>query len=252
MIEQFKLSIINRASWLLGNRAVENEHFVPKRGLDVQAYIAAGDRTGAHHLIRYAWALDVLGQHSLTAPILDVACGAGYGSYMLANALPDVQIVGADYDAAAVRYAQAHYRLPNLKFQHGDVLRWSATLGDDRYGAVVSFDTLEHCPHREIMLEHLVEHLADDGLLLLSTPCGHEENQLRPRWPHHKIEYAAASLYDLLRRYFHNVQRPEEPDFPGLGNFDLFTGTAVSYYLRLNPVLCSEPIRVVNPYKDSR
>ncbi|MFZ1768643.1 MAG: class I SAM-dependent methyltransferase [Caldilinea sp.] len=249
MIEQIKLWAINTATRFFGNRSVINEHFVPKRGLDIHAYIKAKDATGAHHLVRYLWAQKVLETHILKGPILDIACGAGYGAFLLAQAFPSVHVVGADYDQTAIRYATKHYRLPNLEFRFGDVLHWQESVGATQFFSVVSFDTIEHCRHRELMLENLVDHLMDDGLLLLSTPSGHSKNLLRPRWPHHMIEYSAASLYDLLSRYFQQVERSDEPGFPQRQIFDIFRNSGIAYHLWLNPVLCSAPIRVSNPYK---
>jgi 2-polyprenyl-3-methyl-5-hydroxy-6-metoxy-1,4-benzoquinol methylase len=228
---------------------VENEHFVPAFGLDARTYIAAGDTAGAHHLIRYQWACDVLTRDRPQGAVLDIACGAGYGNFLLAQALPECPVIGADYDDSAIRHAREHDHLPNLKFQHGDVLRWIETLTDRAFAAIVSFDTLEHCPHREIMLENLARHLTDDGRLLFSTPSAWDENRLHPEWTHHKIEYAAASLYDFLARYFREIRRPEESDFPGHMVFDVFEGAPVPYCLRLNPVWCRSPIRVDNPYR---
>lgn len=249
MIDSIKLWAINVATRVFGNSSVINEHFVPKRGLDLSAYIEANDATGAHHLVRYLWATKILEGETPAGPILDVACGAGYGTFLLAQAFPAVRIVGADYDRSAIQYAQQHYQLPNLEFRFGDVLQWEKSIGATQFYSIVSFDTLEHCRHRELMLENVVNHLTDDGLLLLSTPSGHRENVLRPRWPHHMIEYAAPSLYDFLRRYFQGVHRSDEANFPHREVFDVFQNTQISYQLRLNPVLCRAPIRVTNPYK---
>ena len=65
------------------------EFFVPRRGLDLAPYIAHRDVQGIHHLSRYHWATRVLEE---VAPrrVLDVACGAGYGSFLLADTLPGV------------------------------------------------------------------------------------------------------------------------------------------------------------------
>lgn len=229
----------------------EAEHFVPPAGLDVKTYIDKGDIDGAHHLIRYLWATRILAPLHRDGSVLDIACGAGYGSYLLAQALPQAQVVGADYDPQAIHFAQAHYRLPNLEYRRGDVHQWSATLGDTVYTTIVSFDTLEHCPHREIMLESLVDHLSSDGRLLFSTPSGDPETNFNPKWNAHKIEYNAASLYDFLSRYFRTIRRPEESDFPGREVFDAFKGSSLTYCLRLNPVLCTDPIKINNPYKSA-
>lgn len=244
------MKLYNAALRLVGNRMVVNEHFVPMLGTDLQPYLEKGDQTGVHHLVRYQWACAVLADRP-PARILDVACGSGYGSAMLAETLPGATVLGVDYDPAAVRYGDQHYASERVHFKQGDIHRWGETIGDEMFDCVVSFDTLEHSRHREIFLENLVNHLTPDGRLLLSTPSGHDANLLKPRWLHHAIEYSSASLYDFLHRYFAVVRRPEESDYPHREVFDQLQGSAVSYNLRMNPVLCEQPIRFDNPYRSS-
>lgn len=248
MESSLRVRAYNLATRLVGNRMVVNEHFVPALGLELAPYLERGDVTAVHHLIRYQWAAAVLAQQP-PATLLDVACGSGYGSALLAAQLPDTRILGADYDPTAVRYANAHHASSRVRFVQGDVHRWRESIGSQRFDCVVSFDTLEHSKHREIFLENLVNHLTPDGRLLFSTPCGSDENDLKPRWLHHAIEYSSASLYDFLRRYFHVVRRPEEADFPQRAVFDQLRGSQVSYLLQMNPVLCAEPIQFANPYR---
>lgn len=229
--------------------AIVDEHFVPRLGLDAGAYIAAGDVTGAHHLLRYTWAVQVVGDLPNIDSILDVASGAGYGSFMLARAFPAASVTGVDYDPNAVDYARQHYRAPNLTFRVGDLARWDETIGTATFDCITSFDTLEHCPHRELVLENVTRHLHSAGTLLFSTPSGAAENALRPAWEHHRIEYSTASLYDFLRRYFATIVRPDGPDFPRRDLFAQVEGSAVAYLLRLNPVVCQGPIVPDNPYR---
>jgi SAM-dependent methyltransferase len=231
------------------NGMIVNEHFVPKLGLDLEPYLAKGDRTAVHHLARYRWAIKIIADMAPPKQILDGACGSGYGSYLLARAFPQAQIIGADYDKSAIDYARKQYSSTNLRFIHGDVLWWEQTIGQTTFDCIVSFDTLEHCKHREIMLENLVEHLHPEGRLLLSAPSGWATNNLSPRWHHHAIEYSPASLYDFLSRYFRSIRRPEEPDFPHRAVFEHMQQAGIDYSLCLNPVICSQPIQVVNPYK---
>ena len=227
---------------------VKDEHFVPEMGLEIGPYLERADVTAVHHLIRYLWALECLANLGEPRAVLDVACGSGYGAYAIARRFPGARVVGVDYDAAAVAAAAGAHDLPNLEFRHGDVMRWDATIGPESFQCVVTFDTIEHVPHREIMLQNVVEHLEADGVVLLSTPCGRDEDNLTPEWAAHRIEYSARSLFDFLSRYFQTVCRPEGGDLPHLEVFDRLRGTGVNYWLKLNPVLCRGPVRVANPY----
>src|SRR4051812_7358615 len=47
--------------------------------------------------------------------VLDIACGVGYGSQLLGRGGAE-QVVGVDLSPDAIRYAQAHYLMPNIQF----------------------------------------------------------------------------------------------------------------------------------------
>jgi 2-polyprenyl-3-methyl-5-hydroxy-6-metoxy-1,4-benzoquinol methylase len=251
MLIRLEKTLVNKISRFIGNPMVINEHFVPMLGTELDPYIKARNKTAVHHLLRYQWARCVLDDIAPKRALLDIACGSGYGSYMLAQAFPDCRVVGADYDRAAIQHAQKNYVLPNLAYTFGDTNTWVETIGDSVFDCVVSFDTLEHVDHRDIMMENLVAHLSPSGCLLLSTPCGRDANNVSPRWVHHRLEYSAASLYDFLRRYFETIVRPDGPDFPHSEVFDQIEGTGITYELKLNPVVCLNPITVQNPYRSS-
>jgi SAM-dependent methyltransferase len=236
-----------RREHVLGNEVVD-EHFVPQPGLTLADYARRGDLIGAHHLVRYLWAAEYL-RRLQPRRVLDLGCGSGYGSSLLAGVLPGSSVRGADHDAKAIGEARRAYGGSGASFDVGDPLEWDATIGGASFDVVVCFDVLEHVEHREVLLEALVRHLDDDGLLLLSTPCCRATNDLKPGWRFHRIEYAAASLYDLLRRYFGDVLGSDRDDFP---NKDVFAGLhamGVEYALLMNPVICRGPIRVENPYR---
>jgi 2-polyprenyl-3-methyl-5-hydroxy-6-metoxy-1,4-benzoquinol methylase len=237
------------ASAAFSGGAVVDEHFQPTSGVDIEAYLASGDLTAIHHITRYRWAREVLQDLPSATSVLDLGCGSGYGTFLLAQSQPRSNFLGIDYDPQAVAAAQKSYSLPNLAFRTGDPTDWRATIGGVVFEVVTCFDVLEHVQHRELMLENLVHHLRPDGWVLLSTPCGHASNVLRPEWEHHRIEYSAASLYDLLRRYFAVVRRPEDPLFPARAVFEELHSRGVDYLLHLNPVLMSAPIRIDNPYR---
>lgn len=227
---------------------VVDEHFVPARNTGLRDAIRAGDENAVHHLIRYEWAVRTLAA-TKSNNVLDLATGSGYGAHELANRLPGTKVVGADYDRGAVEEARSRYVLPNLEYRAGDATRWDETIGPEMFDVIVSFDMIEHVIHREIMMESLVRHLSPGGRLLLSTPCGANEPVLKPDWIHHRIEYSAASLYDFLRRYFAVVIRPEDAAFSSRDVFDLLAEGPVTYLLKMNPVICREPILVENPYR---
>jgi len=89
------------------------------------------------HVARYRWAAKQLPANSC---VLDVACGIGYGSKILADAGHQVDAV--DRDAEAIAYAKRHYRGKRIRYECADL---AALQKDEKTcDAVVCFETIEH------------------------------------------------------------------------------------------------------------
>lgn len=116
--------------------------------------------------------------------VLDIACGKGYGSALLAETA--AAIVGIDSDEASVRDARQAYSRHNIEFLHGDAA--AIPLGDATIDVVVSFDTVEH---RLMMLE-IKRVLAPGGVLILSSPDRQGHSQ----------DLRKAEMQALLAEYF--------------------------------------------------
>lgn len=222
------------------------EYFVPTLGLELEPYLARRDIQGIHHLARYHWAAQVLASLS-PRRVLDVACGAGYGSFMIAEKISGVLVKGVDYDERAIEYARKEYARSGVSFERGNLVTWRSEEGPGeplgRFDVILSFDTIEHLLHREIALLRIAENLEDGGFLLMSTPLD-VENKLNPGWEHHKIEYSFADLRKLLSRFFRTVLVPEDGNLPGFDFWQQVVNVDEQLYLtQTNPVFCSDPIR---------
>lgn len=73
--------------------------------------------------------------------VLDVACGCGYGSYVLCLKNNNVRVTGADISEEAIQYAKMHWRHHRNKF-----LRWdlNSVAPKQKYDWLVCFETIEH------------------------------------------------------------------------------------------------------------
>lgn len=151
-----------------------------------------GELVHAEHLARYRFAASLVEDRR----VLDVACGEGYGTAMLAGA-GATSAIGVDLDDASVEHAKARY---GLDFQSADVTR--LPFEDESFDLVVSFETIEHVKDPEAMLAELRRVLTPSGLLVISTPNNDEyliDNEF------HVHEYESAEFTELLRRHFDAV-----------------------------------------------
>lgn len=67
--------------------------------------------------------------------VLDIACGVGYGSWLLWK--KGLQVTGVDISREAIEYAERHYKGPTYLCQKAEDTK-------GRWDAIVTFETLEH------------------------------------------------------------------------------------------------------------
>ncbi len=113
------------------------------------------------HLAVYEWiAARVTGRR-----VIDMACGEGYGSDLLARTAASV--VGLEANPQAYEHARLRYRAPNLCFERGVVEGYGES---NAYDAIVFLQTIEHVHDPGAVLEHFRSILAPGGVAYVSTP----------------------------------------------------------------------------------
>jgi 2-polyprenyl-3-methyl-5-hydroxy-6-metoxy-1,4-benzoquinol methylase len=113
------------------------------------------------HLAVYEW----IGARVAGARVIDMACGEGYGSHVLAHFAGTV--IGLDANPEAHDHARLRYPASNLRFERGLV----ETFGDEHaFDAVVFLQTIEHVHDPTAVLEHFRGLLAPGGTAYISTP----------------------------------------------------------------------------------
>ncbi|TAN03670.1 MAG: glycosyltransferase [Rhodanobacteraceae bacterium] len=152
------------------------------------------------HLHRYAWCACL----AKGKDVLDIACGEGYGSAMLAARARSV--IGMDVDAATIEHARKVYQgIAGLQFELGDAAR--LTLADDSIDMVVSFETIEHHDRHREMIAEIRRVLRPDGLLVLSSPNRDVYSKLSGQHNEfHVKELDFAELDAVLREQFDDIE----------------------------------------------
>jgi SAM-dependent methyltransferase len=130
--------------------------------------------------------------------VLDVACGVGYGSYLLATDGCAASVLGLDISDAVVAHASTHYRTANLRFEVRDGEDILA-LGRGRFDLVVSMGTLEHIRNPDAFAAAVNHVLTDGGIWLVTmlNPSAHEGMD-----PYHSQEWEVGEFHEFLKRHF--------------------------------------------------
>jgi len=164
------------------------ERLVPDR-LDPEDL--AGSQTLALHVERYAFAAE----HARAGRLLDLACGVGYGTRLVADRRGDIsEALGVDLAEGAVAHARECYAGGRVDYRSGDGMAFEDEHGFD---TVVSLETVEHVPDPRALLGRLVSLLRPGGVLVSSVPTTPSVDLN----PHHLHDFTAASFRAMGAAY---------------------------------------------------
>ena len=150
------------------------------------------------HLVVYKWiAAQVAGQR-----VVDMACGEGYGSDVLARTAASV--VGVDANPDAHAHASAKYGGERVRFE-----RTLIDTFDEPCDAVVFLQTIEHVTNPGEILEHFRSIAGENGVAFVSTPnvlTLAPEGAERSGNPWHVHEYRASEFRELCAAHYGSVE----------------------------------------------
>jgi SAM-dependent methyltransferase len=150
------------------------------------------------HVAVYRWIADrCAGLH-----VVDMACGEGYGTDLLARRAASV--TGVDANPHAHEHARLKYTRPGVRFVRDLVETY-----EEPCDAVVFLQTIEHVQRPKEVLDHFREMLGPGGAAYVSTPNvltlappGAE----RSGNPWHVREYRASEFRQLCEASFGSVE----------------------------------------------
>jgi GT2 family glycosyltransferase/SAM-dependent methyltransferase len=151
------------------------------------------------HFHRYLWAARIVSGRR----VLDLGSGEGFGAAILADTA--THVVGIDVDERTIEHSRLNYGAADIEFHQGTALDLSV-FADGSFGAVVAFEIIEHVREQEQVLAEVARVLADDGILVISTPdrrlyseASHQHN------PFHQRELGLEEFRELLGVRFPHV-----------------------------------------------
>ncbi|MFV8368168.1 class I SAM-dependent methyltransferase [Flavobacterium sp. LB2R40] len=156
-------------------------------------------RDAIEHLHRYS----IVNKYISNKIVLDIACGEGYGSNLMA--LTAKRVYGVYIDKEVINVATNKYTKNNLSYQVGSVTE--IPFEDNSIDVIVSFETLEHHDkHQEMMIE-IKRVLKKEGLLFLSTPDKlYYTDKANFKNEFHVKELYKVDFLKLVNQYFSQTQ----------------------------------------------
>lgn len=146
------------------------------------------------HIDRYKLAINyVAGKR-----VLDIACGSGYGSYLLATEGNADEVLAGDISEDSIRYGNHRYPHPKITRIIADGEKFSKL---EYFDVIVSFETVEHLRNPELLLKNVDQSLTDKGQFLISTPIAPKTTKKCAN-PYHVIEWSFQDFQELLSKYF--------------------------------------------------
>jgi SAM-dependent methyltransferase len=162
-----------------------------KERLDPEDLRDDGGLLASTHLHRYELAAALAG----ATRVLDLCCGVGYGSRVMAAAGATVH--GVDVSAEAIRTAEREGG-ERVTFEPADALEALRRTGAGTYDAIVCFEGMEHVPDPEAVADELARLAQGGAKLVLSFPNsrGFEE-----RNRYHVTDFGWEETKALIERF---------------------------------------------------
>lgn len=150
------------------------------------------DGIADNHVLRYRFAVDCLknirtGRGKPT--VLDVGCGCGYGSDILADA--GFKVIGIDIDEQTIAFAKEHYTENSAEFRCRSAMAGRLPKAD----AIVAFEVLEHVRDAKKLLQHMAR---SASVLIGSVPNEAVLPHDKANNPYHHRHFTAGEIGELL------------------------------------------------------
>ncbi len=116
------------------------------------------------HLINSS--LNHIKNKQIIQTILDVGCGEGTNTALIADIFPNASVMGIDFSLAGIQCAKEHYKSKNLLFKH-DLNSEALNL---KYDLITCFEVIEHVDDWQRFLKMIAS--AANKYVLISTPTG--------------------------------------------------------------------------------
>ena len=153
-------------------------------------------KTLYNHLGRYYYAMKKL-NITKDDEVLDIACGRGYGAYLLSQHAKTV--FGSDINAEYLKFAEANFQTKNIIYLYPE--NGKATI-PSTVNKIVCIETIEHMKENDIIefLDTLTNACGPNAQLFMTFPVG--KNMPSEYNPYHKCEPSVEFIRNIMKKSF--------------------------------------------------
>lgn len=136
--------------------------------------------------------------------VVDIACGTGYGSFLLSNVSKIVY--GIDINSEVIEKNKEKYNKENLIFKVGSTD--NIPIENKKIDVIVSCETVEHISSEQfsIFLDECLRVLKKNGIVFITTPNLDKTATFETRNPYHINEMSMQFFENELKKYFKFVE----------------------------------------------
>jgi len=102
--------------------------------------------------------------------VVDLGCGPGVSTAMLAERFPEAEVVGVDHSESMLD--EARRRLPQARFECADIADWTPAAPFD---LIFANDSLQWLPDHDRLFGRLINFLSPGGTLAVQMPDNRQE-----------------------------------------------------------------------------
>lgn len=165
------------------------ERFIPGKG---------GAQIHYEHLHRYLFAKNLV----VNQIVLDLGCGNGYGSVILATRA--AKVFGFDISLEAIDFAQTNYKREKTHYLVGDSSE--LPFRNETFDRIIAFELIEHVEDQRRFLKEVKRVLKKSAQFIVSTPNKKIYlDKTGTKNPYHKREFYLNEIEDLLRENFQHM-----------------------------------------------
>lgn len=169
-------------------------------GKHISYWFRNSPRRALHSMSYYKFASRMIGQQK---SVLDIGCGEGLGTWLLAKECG--QATGIDLDSDAIRIASDNWNDETISFIEDDFLSF---VFSKTFDAVVNFDVIEHIypDHISSFLDKVMSILPREGIFITGTPNSYSQQYASEiSKAGHVNVYSPEALEAQMRQYFRHV-----------------------------------------------